>query len=207
MSIESIAKTTSQIPTYYLQESTIDTLISAIGRMEPNKMIHWKDTTGLQRKTFEFGISFKEAESSGKLVRYDIPDFIAAARKEAAELLEEHLEVKEPEEYENCILTIYGPGDGIKPHTDRKWFGRDIIGIIIEPDTSSQPEKSPSTLTFRKPGTDETISICEEKGAVFVLQGPLRSAWTHELSPVVTKRISLQFRTVFTDQMEKNPFY
>ena len=39
------------------------------------------------------------------------------------------------------------------------------------------------------------ISLVEQPGTAFLFQGELRTAWKHELKPVATKRIAVQFRT------------
>lgn len=188
-----------------MNSSTVDTLEKEISRMDSENAIHWKDAAGLQRRTFEFGVSFKEIERTGQIVKRDLPDFLLRTREEVVGLFRQQLAEKDPSQYENCIVTLYDKGEGIKPHTDRDYFGPDILGLIVQPDTSSDPDKIPATLCFHKPGTDERIDLSEKRGTAYLIQGDLRYGWTHQLSPVVQQRISIQFRTVIPSKIKVNP--
>lgn len=190
-----------------MNPSTIDTLEKGISAMDAESAIHWKDAAGLQRRTFEFGVSFKEIERTGQIVKRDLPDFLLRTREEVVGLFREQLTEKDASQYENCIVTLYGNGDGIKPHTDRDYFGPDIIGLIVKPDASSDPDKIPATLCFHKPGTDERIYLSEQRGTAYLIQGDLRTKWTHQLSSVADQRISIQFRTVIPSNIKVNPHW
>lgn len=176
--------------------SLLEVLEKEINALNVEEAIQWQDRSGLRRQTFEFGISFKQIEENGSIVKYDMPLFLVETRKMLVKLFEEHLAEKNPEKYENCILTIYSEGDGIKAHTDRDYFGPDILGLIIAADVSSDSERCPATLSFFHPSSNERIHLIEKPGTAFLFQGALRSEWKHELAPIVTKRIAIQFRTL-----------
>lgn len=162
---------------------------------EMGNFIQWRDRAGRTRKTLEFGFSFKEVEKNNKSTRYEIPPFLREIRRQVVELFQDQLHENDPERYENCIVTFYFAGDGIKPHTDREYFGPDILGLIITPDDSADPSQQPSNLYFTK-GTQSPIFIPEEEGMAYLITGELRTLWEHQLDPVVSERISIQFRTV-----------
>ncbi len=179
---------------YYSQISPdlLAIITREIDALDTGKAHRWEDRSGLRRITFEFGISFKELEENQREVTIEMPDFLVATRNKLVELFKNHLSEKNPEKYTNCIVTEYSEGDGIKEHTDRDYFGPDVLGLVVQPDGTD----SPSSLQFFKPGSGERISLVEQPGTAFLFQGELRTAWKHELKPVATKRIAIQFRTV-----------
>ena len=180
----------------------VSLLKNEIKAMRGEDALQWKDRSGLTRKTFEFGVSFKEIEENKRIVKSEMPSFLVEIRKELVKLFEEYLSEKDPEKYENCIITIYSDGEGISPHIDRNYFGPDIIGLVIVPDRSIDPHKIPATLCFTEPVSAERIYLSEGEGTAFLFQGALRTHWKHQLFPVVTERIALQFRTLNIDALK-----
>ena len=178
-----------------IPESLVTTLEKEIKALDPEAAIHWQDKTARHRRTYEFGVSFLQIERTGAIVKSQIPPTFIELRERLVSLFRDYLTEKDPSKYENVIVTLYGPGDGIKAHTDRDYFGPDILLVTIEPDTAS-------VLTFSN-GTKQ-IRLPEAVGRAFLVQGPLRTTWTHELSPVQTSRISIQFRTVLADKVHPN---
>lgn len=176
---------------YYgkISSELLEQLQKYIASLSTESAIEWKDRSGLTRKTFEFGVSFKELEDNKRIVTTEMPPELVAVRNVLVQLFKDHLTEKSAELYENCIVTVYAEGDGIKAHTDRSYFGPDILGLIIEPD-------SRSALTFISPDSKNKIQLIEKAGRAFLFQGLLRNDWKHELAPVATKRITVQFRTV-----------
>lgn len=174
---------------------------SEIQSMDRENCIQWKDKAGRTRKTFEFGYSFKEIEKNRQVVKYDIPSFLVEARRQIVDIFKEQLHEKDPEKYENCIITFYSEGDGIKAHTDKRYFGPDILGVIITPDTATDGEGSSSNLYFTK-DSEKPIVLSEEAGMAYLITGELRTLWQHQLDPVATERVSIQFRTIDTEILD-----
>lgn len=177
-------------------EQLIDWIRSEIVFLDQSDLISWEDTEGRTRKTLEFGFSFKEMEENKRAVYYEIPFFLQEVRRRLVHLFEDRLIEQDPEKYVNCIVTFYRDGDGIKPHTDRRYFGRDIIGLVVTPDHSDDPDWTPSTLRFTNQREMDSFSLMEEAGTAYLFTGELRYSWTHELFPVCSERISIQFRTI-----------
>ncbi len=71
-------------------------------------------------------------------------------------------------------------------------------GNLIVPDTSPNLDQPPSALYFTN-GSQPPIFIPEEAGMAYLITGPLRTSWEHQLDPVVSERISIQFRTIEED--------
>ena len=188
----------------HMPTSLLETLEREIGSLKLTEAFSWEDASGRQRKTFEFGVIFREIERTGQMVRTPVPAWLAQARTHLVALFQAHLSEKDPEKYENCIITIYRAGDGIKRHTDRAYFGPDVLGIIVQPDQAADPAHPPAALTFCKPRSAEVVALPEHKGMAFLFQGALRQTWEHELSPVHTGRIAVQFRTVLDDKIRQN---
>ncbi len=112
-------------------------------------------------------------------------------------------DIASPEELNHCIVTFYGPGQGITPHADRSlkpsrdgkertyYFSNSILGLILIPDTQQ-------SLYFIDPqiGESSRFFLPEQAGMAYLFQGPLRYDWHHGLFPVETGRVSLNFRKV-----------
>ena len=162
----------------------------------------WYDTT-YYRETINFGKDFPALEE-GRVIERPIPDFIAEVRDQLFQIFKK--EIKDdltPEDYDNCIITIYKSWDGIAPHIDRNlewanrdesrkyYFGESIIGLIVEPD-------SEQSLFFQNPNLGETsrFYLEEKQGTAFLFQDSLRNEWEHGLLPVAKGRISITFRHV-----------
>ena len=126
----------------------------------------------VQRYTVEFGFSFKVAEQKGRREDLPIPPFVMELRRAAVERLRTHLKVTAPEQYENCILTVYDTGGKIDAHTDRPCFGDEIVGVIIEPDTATNGLSSKLCFRF---GQKKHL-LQERKGTAYAITGSLR--WT-----------------------------
>jgi hypothetical protein len=191
----------------HVPASLLAALERAIDSLSLAEALLWKDRLGRRRKTFEFGVSFQAIERDGMLVSTPVPAWLAHARTTLVTLFHAQLHEKNPDMYENCIITIYSPGDGIAPHTDRDYFGPDVLGIIVTPDQSTHPEQPPAALSFVKSASSEVVALPEDPGLAFLFQGVLRYAWLHELAPVHTGRIAVQFRTVVAEKVRQNPHW
>lgn len=162
----------------------------------------WPDTY-YYRETIDFGKVFHELEKNN-IVERPIPLFVKEVRKQLFEIFKNQLPKNDcPEDYDNCIITIYQPGYGIDAHIDQNlewakvkegrhyYFGESIIGLIIEPDTLQ-------SLFFENPkiGEASRFYLEEKVGTAFLFQGSLRNEWKHGVPPVEKRRISMTFRKV-----------
>lgn len=191
----------------HVPASLLVSVEGAIGALAPTEAIPWQDRGGRQRHTFEFGVSFQAIERDGVLRSTPVPAWLAQMRTTLVTLFRAQLTEPDPARYDNGIITIYRPGDGITRHTDRDFFGPDVLGLILTPDQAAHPAHPPAVLSFCKPDTSEVIALPEDKGLAFLFQGALRSTWLHELAPVQTRRIAVQFRTVIAEKIRKNPYW
>jgi hypothetical protein len=190
---------------YYqkIPDGLLSWIQSEIQFMDKGKAIQWDARRGGKRKNFEFGFSFKEIEVNRKMVRYDIPPFLLEARRQIVGLFKDQLKEKDPEKFVSCIISLYSEGEWIQSHNDMNYFGPDILGLIVVPDTSADPNRPASCLYFTKK-SKEPIFVSEEAGVAYLITGKLRSDWNHQLDPVVTERISIQFRTLDEENLSRH---
>ncbi len=97
-----------------------------------------------------------------------------------------------PEEavFDQCIVTHYPPGSGIGWHTDAPRFGDSIIGLSLE---------SEAKLQFRSKGAKQpSFEVRAAPGSLYLMRGPARCDYQHQVVPVKTERYSLTFRQVRT---------
>lgn len=90
--------------------------------------------------------------------------------------------------FNQCIVTHYSPGAGIGWHTDAPRFGEWIVGVSLG---------SEAQLQLRPNGAEE--ASCEVRaapGSMYLLHGPARWEYQHQVVPVRTERYSLTFRHV-----------
>ena len=94
--------------------------------------------------------------------------------------------------FNQCIVTHYPPGAGIGWHTDAPKFGECIVGVSVS---------GSGRLQFRPNGTDEALFEVEASaGSMYVMRGPARWAYQHQVLPVRSERHSLTFRHVVTQE-------
>lgn len=181
-----------------------ENLIQMVHALRDEVKHEWSDAT-YYRETLDFGKVFHALEE-GRLMERPIPPFIVEIRNQLFEVFKQQLSQNDcAEDYDNCIITIYGPGDGIAPHVDRNlqwasmscnrnyYFDDSVIGLIVEPDTMQ-------SLFFENPEVGETsrFHLEEKPGTAFLFQGTLRHQWKHGLHPITQRRISMTFRKVLT---------
>jgi hypothetical protein len=183
-----------------LEDSLFHEAIEKIRSIPVQERFRWS-AAKLPRDTLEFGMVYRELEE-GRTVVHPMPECIVNIRKILHARFQDKIsEGLRPEEFDNCIVSIYEAGDGMAPHVDRSqaiardgkernyYFGDSIFGLILVPDTKER-------LYFINPENNEKIFLNEEKGMAFLFQGQLRQKWKHGLDPVETSRISLTFRKV-----------
>jgi hypothetical protein len=173
--------------------------LDAMNAIPAGQRIKW--ATKLYRETIEFGVVYHQLEEN---IRVEVPmlECVAKVRSVLHEKFRDKIaEGSRPEDFNNCIVSIYKAGDGMVPHVDRAvmvardgrernyYFGDSVLGLILVPDTREG-------LYFMNPETGEKIVLKEEKGTAFLFQGALRQKWQHGLDPIATSRISMTFRKV-----------
>jgi alkylated DNA repair dioxygenase AlkB len=91
-------------------------------------------------------------------------------------------------DFQQVLVTEYGPGAGIGWHKDLSVFG-DVLGISLL-----------SSCIFRlrrKTGKSwELRKLIAEPRSVYLLRGPSRTEWEHSIPPVMKLRYSMTFRNV-----------
>ncbi|KAF9162296.1 hypothetical protein DFQ26_003687 [Actinomortierella ambigua] len=96
--------------------------------------------------------------------------------------------------FDQCILNLYRPGDGIRPHVDLARFEDGIIVISLMSPTTMDfyPAKNPMSPSGSAHGTGveqvrcttendaaPSLSLRLDPGSVLVLEGEARWAWEH----------------------------
>jgi DNA oxidative demethylase len=95
---------------------------------------------------------------------------------------------REPEELADLLVTRYPPGAGIGWHRDAPQF-REVSGISL---------LTACRMRFRRgrPRAWETAELTLEPRSAYVLSGPARTQWQHNIPPVTEERWSITFRTL-----------
>jgi hypothetical protein len=169
------------------------------------------EQTGPQTHRFMFEFGYKYADLiAGKrsftLIPQPLKYFLTVVLCELKKVT--HLQSVNAEDFTNCILSVYGPGDALEPHIDvapqtysqkyNFYFGEGVIGVVLQPDESGKfylieaiDGQKPDALSVPKK------ELKEKLGTVFLLQGKERFyPYYHGVSRVQNQRISLTFRTV-----------
>ncbi len=87
-----------------------------------------------------------------------------------------------------ALITEYAPGAGIGWHRDRPEYGK-VVGLSFA---------SACVLRFRCPeaGGWRRASVLLRPGSAYLLDGEVRDAWQHSISPGAALRYSVTFRTL-----------
>jgi alkylated DNA repair dioxygenase AlkB len=112
-----------------------------------------------------------------------IPEFALPVRERAAAALG-----RQAADFEQLLVTEYGPAAGIGWHKDKATFA-DVIGVSLG---------SSCTLRLRrKAGVKwERLSVSLEPRSAYLLTGAVRAEWEHSIPPVSEPRYSLTFRSL-----------
>jgi len=113
----------------------------------------------------------------------DIPDFLLALRKAAAEFAN-----MDSSSLQQVLLTQYPLGAAIGWHKDRSVFGQ-VVGISL---------LSACTFRFRRQAGQkwERCSLIAEPRSAYLLDGPSRTSWEHSIPAVAALRYSVTFRNL-----------
>jgi len=120
-----------------------------------------------------------------------MPEFLAA-------LIEKGLPHCPPgTQFNQCIVTHYPEKTGIGWHTDAPRFGECIMAVSLGGE---------ARLQFRPNGTEEvSFEALPAPGSLYVMRGPARWGYQHQVVPVLTVRYSLTFRQVTIPQPLESP--
>jgi alkylated DNA repair dioxygenase AlkB len=155
-------------------------LISTFERL-PFREFEFRGFLG-KRRTVSFGWRYdfnvrelQEAE--------EIPSFLLELRQKAAEFAE-----LTEDWLQHALVTEYAPGAAIGWHRDRPEF-EDVIGISLG---------APCLFRFRRKQRTrwERASIELQPRSAYLLRGPARWDWQHNIPPVDTLRYSVTFRSL-----------
>jgi alkylated DNA repair dioxygenase AlkB len=135
----------------------------------------------LKRSYAQFGYAYV---STGRRLKpaAPLPDFLLAL----LEKTRPHILVVCS--FNQCIITHYPKGSGIGWHTDAARFGECILAISLGHE---------ARLQFRANGTEEVdCEVVTSPGSLYVMHGPARWDYQHQVVAVVADRFSLTFRLV-----------
>jgi len=95
---------------------------------------------------------------------------------------------REPGELADLLVTRYPPGAGIGWHRDAPQFG-EVSGISLG---------AACRMRFRRgrPREWQTAELTLEPRSAYVLSGPARAQWQHQIPAVREERWSMTFRTL-----------
>jgi alkylated DNA repair dioxygenase AlkB len=135
----------------------------------------------LKRGYAQFGFSY--VSTGRKLASAaEMPNFLQVLIEKAQSLHQSC------EPFNQCIVTHYPPNSGIGWHTDAPRFGECVVGVSLGGQARFQ---------FRPNGSEEvSYEIKAVPGSLYLMQGPARWDYQHQVVPVKAERYSLTFRHV-----------
>jgi alkylated DNA repair dioxygenase AlkB len=135
----------------------------------------------LKRGYAQFGYAY--VSTGRKLeITAGIPEFLSVVIDKA------RLHCPDGAEFNQCIVTHYPAGSGIGWHTDAPRFGECVVGVSLD---------SEARLQFRPNGAAEAnYEVRAAPGSMYLMRGPVRWDYQHQVVPVKTERYSLTFRHV-----------
>lgn len=155
-------------------------LLRQIERL-PFREFEFHGFTG-KRRTVSFGWRY-DFNGGGLTKVEDMPEFLAFIRARA-----EALAGIAQGQFQQVLVTEYGPGAGIGWHKDRPVFG-DVLGISL---------LSSCTFRLRRKGGNswERRKLIVEPRSAYLLRGPSRTEWEHSIPAVMKLRYSITFRNI-----------
>ena len=136
----------------------------------------------LKRGYAQFGWAYV---SNGRILKPapPLPEYLIALADKARRHLPDG-----SDPFDQCIVTEYPEGAGIGWHTDAPRFGDCIIAVSLA---------AQAILQFRRNGTEPVgCEVVAAPGSLYVMCGPARWDWQHQVAPVASVRYSLTFRHV-----------
>jgi alkylated DNA repair dioxygenase AlkB len=150
-------------------------------RQLPFKEFEFQGFVG-KRRTVSYGWHY---DFNDRVLRKaeDLPSFLLTLREVAAAFA-----AMPPTQFQQVLVTEYGPGASIGWHRDKAVFG-EVIGISL---------LSSCRFRFRrKTGASwERVSLIGEPRSAYLLSGSSRSEWEHSIPAVDALRFSITFRNL-----------
>lgn len=137
-----------------------------------------------RRRVVYYGYGYGADRREITRVEAELPPWLLALRARCATLAGTG-----PERLAQVLVAMYPPGAGVGWHRDAPQFGR-VVGVSLG---------TGCRMRFRKQGGGGSFERWETwlaPGSAYVLAGPARTRWQHEIPPVRTLRWSITFRTV-----------
>ena len=165
----------------------------------------WRDESGkISRYTINYGWNYVSMEKDNYEF-VELPPIIDEIRSALVTKLQPH--IKDPQIFDNVIVTIYEPehyllahydaDDSKEPLTKRNFYFREpIIGVLLEAD----PSRGFSFYYHEKEGRPSLESppvyqVAESDGATFLIEGESRHApYFHGIPTGKNRRISITMR-------------
>jgi alkylated DNA repair dioxygenase AlkB len=137
--------------------------------------------TRLRRGYAQFGYAY--VSTGRKLTPAPpLPEFLTALVAKASP------HYPEGTEFNQCIITRYPEGAGIGWHTDAPRFGECVMAVSLGGE---------ARLQLRPNGVEEVrCEVWAAPGSLYVMRGPARWQYQHQVVPVESVRYSLTFRQV-----------
>lgn len=167
----------------FIDRSVEDALVARVTEL-PFREFDFHGFKG-KRRVVSFGWKYEYA-GRGELRKADaIPEFLLELRLLAASFAK-----IDANEFEQVLVTEYGPGAGIGWHRDKAVFGQ-VVGVSL---------LSSCMLRFRRKANTkwDRINTLAEPRSAYHLSGPARSEWEHSILRVEALRYSITFRTILT---------
>ncbi|MCK1518403.1 alpha-ketoglutarate-dependent dioxygenase AlkB [Bradyrhizobium sp. 190] len=135
-----------------------------------------------KRRTVSFGWRY-DFNGGGLTKAEDVPEFLAFLRARA-----EAFAGIAYGDFQQVLITEYGPGAGIGWHKDRSVFG-DVLGISL---------LSSCTFRLRRKAANgwERRKLIVEPRSAYLLRGSSRTEWEHSIPAVTKLRYSITFRNI-----------
>ena len=163
-----------------LDHAEEETLLTHVRNL-PFREFEFHGYTG-KRRVVSFGWKY---DFSGQKLREAeaIPGFLVSLRSRAASFAN-----REPEAFEQVLVTEYAPGAGIGWHRDKGVFG-EVVGVSL---------LASCILRFRRKVDQkwERVNVLAAPRSAYHLTGSARAEWQHSILRVDALRYSITFRTM-----------
>ena len=163
-----------------LDHAEEEALLSHVRNL-PFREFEFHGYTG-KRRVVSFGWKY---DFSGQKLREaeEVPEFLRPLRTRAAAFAH-----RDPDAFEQILVTEYRPGAGIGWHRDKGVFG-EVVGVSL---------LAPCILRFRRKVDQkwDRVNVLAEPRSAYHLTGPARAEWQHSILRVDSLRYSITFRTM-----------
>jgi alkylated DNA repair dioxygenase AlkB len=132
----------------------------------------WSSVTEAEnsRKYQHYGFTYNYKTRKIDEACEPIPEELEPLQEELTRFCREKGLIEDDYVFNQCIVNDYQPGQGINKHTDIKAYGA-VIGCYTF--------GSGATMVFRNKDSMESIYV--KPNSLYVMSGPSRHEWTHEM--------------------------